>query len=308
MIVESIKEGFAHTNKNLQIVLIRIAMTVVNLFSLFIFLGVPLIAAVVYLGLDIAGARDLLPFLLENPFEFVSRYLGILVLTGASFICYLLFSSLLKLYVLSGCLGVLRNTAVNLQYTFSLSSFLNEANQNFFRLLRVLSLVVIVLGGMLFVFLIIAGAVTAAVQSLSGGGTTIDMFFRSFVVVSTVIFGMIIFLAAIVVSVYSLVASVVERGGAADSMKRTAGLLKDKPAAFLFCIAVLAAALVCNIAFFALKIPFSVLPLLGAAMSMVIVPLSVAVQSYIAIAVWASLTAYYIKATNYPVYAASYEI
>lgn len=308
MILECIKEGFALTNKNLQIVLIRIVAAVVNLFSLFIFLGVPVIAAFVYLGLDIAGAGDLLPPLIENPFEFVSRYLGLVILIAAAFICYLIFSSILNLYVLSGCLGVLRSAAVNLSYKFSLSSFLNEANQNFFRLLKVLSLVLIIIGTILFAFLIIAGAVTSAVQSLSGTGTTIDVFIRSFVVVSAVILGAMVLLAAIVYSVYSLVASVVEGGGAVYSMKRTAVLLKDKPGALLYCIVVLAAAVMCNTVFLALKFPLGMLPFLGTAIGIIVVPLGIAVQSYIAIAVWASLTAYYIKAVDYPAYAASYEI
>lgn len=302
MIFECIKEGFVLTNNNLQLVLVRVAAAIMNLFSFFIFLGIPVIAAIAYLGLDISGARDMFPSLLANPFDFVSRYLGLVILLSASFVFYLLFFSVVILYVLSGCVGVLSNAAVNVEYTFSISSFFREANQNFIRLMWVLSIVLIILSALLLVFLLIAGVVSAAVQALSGTGTTIEVFFSAFMLISAIIIGALVSFASIVFSVYSVVVSVVERTGAIDSIKKTAGFLMDKPEALLYCLLLFAGAVVLSLLSFALKIPFSMVPLIGPAMGIGVSLLSIVFKSYISIAVWASLIVYYVKATDHPVY------
>ena len=130
MIIESIKEGFALTNKNLQVTVIRVVSAIISFITLIFSLVIPLIAAMIYLGLDIASAQHMWPFLLQNPFAFVSRYLGVIMLFGFSLICYLSFVSMLFIYVLSGSVGVLRNAAVNLNFTFRLSTFFMEAGQN----------------------------------------------------------------------------------------------------------------------------------------------------------------------------------
>ena len=308
MIAECVKEGFGLVNKNLQLVLVRIIVTVINLIGFFIFLGIPVIAAIAYLGLDIAGAKDLWPFLLDNPLGFMSRYLGLLILIITAFLCYLMFSSTLILYALSGSLGVLRNASVNLQYKFSLPSFFQEAKRNFFPLLWVMSYVLLALTILLLAFMLIAGVVMAGVQMLSGSGTTIEMFLRSFIVISGVILGALAFIAFFVLSIFSVLACVTERAGAMNSIKRAAGFLKDRPLAFLYCILLFAGAVFINILFYGLKIPFSMLPLIGPVMNIFMTLAGVVFQSYILLALWASLVAYYIKVTEHPVYAAEYEI
>lgn len=308
MIIESIKEGFALTNKNLQVTVIRVVTAIISLITLIFSLAIPLIAAIFYLGLDIASAQDMWPFLLENPFAFVSRYLGVIMLLGFSLICYLSFVSILFIYVLGGSVGVLRNAAVNLNFKFSLSSFFREAGQNLGRLCRMLTLVGVVLIVLLIAFLIISAVATASVNFLSGSTTFIGMYFKSFLLVAVMIFGAMTFFASLVFSIYAVVICVIERAGAVDSIKKTLGFLKGKPMAFLYCILLFAGAAVLNVLLFTVKVPVSFVPLLGPLFSIILSIMSVLIQSYISIAVWASLVAYYIKVTNYPVYTAEYEI
>ncbi len=133
MMIECIKEGFHLANRNYQLVFLRIIVVIINFISLLFFLGLPIIVAVAYMGFDLSHAVDLLPDLMENPFDLLSKYLGLVFLIGISFIFYLTFVSTIILYSLGGTLGVLRNSAVNIQYRFSLSSFFKEANNIFSR-------------------------------------------------------------------------------------------------------------------------------------------------------------------------------
>lgn len=306
--LECIKEGFNLANKNLQLVFVRIVVTIINLVSFFISLGIPVLFAIIYMGLDLAHAKDLLPFLMENPVSFVSRYMGLLFLVGSSFILYLIFVSILFLYSLGGTLGVLRTSAVNIQYKFSLSSFFKEANLNFVRLFWIISLVS--LGAMvLFIAFTISGVIIAAIiQALAGGGGILELFFSSFIMVSVIILSIIFFVACLIFTGYSMVVSVMNGNGSMDCIKKTFDFLKQKPEAFLFYFILFAGSIIANGLFFVLKMPFNAVPVMGPVMNIALTLFSAIFQSYLALVVWSSLIIYYVKGTDYPVYSAAYEI
>jgi hypothetical protein len=308
MIIESIKEGFALTNKNLQVTVIRVVAAIISFITLIFSLAIPVIAAIFYLGLDISSAQDLWPFLQDNPFAFVSRYLGVIMFLVFSLMIYMVFISMLFIYVLGGSVGVLRNAAVNLSYKFSLSSFLGEAGQNFGRLCRMLSLAGLYLIVLLAASLFFSAVVTIVINFISGSTTFIGMYFKSFFLVAVIVLGSITFIAAFVFSVFAVVICVIERQGAADALKKTFDFLKDNPMSFVYCLLLFFGAAVLSVLLFTFKLPFSMVPFLGPPMGIVLSFMSVLIQSYISVAVWASLVAYYLKTTKYPVYTSEYEI
>jgi hypothetical protein len=304
MMIECIKEGFHLANRNYQLVFLRIIVVIINFLSLLFFLGLPIIAAVAYMGFDLSHAVDLLPDLMENPFNLLSKYLGLVFLIGISFIFYLTFVSTIILYSLGGTLGVLRNSAVNVQYRFSLSSFFKEANSIFSRLfwlVSILSLIFLVL----FIVIILSGGVAAGfMQGFSWAETTLEVFLGSFVFLSTIIFGIIILFSWLIFTVYSLLCLVIEGKGSADTIKNTFNHLKKTPQAFLFFIILFGGAIAINLVFFLIMIPLGMLPLVDIALYLV----SVVFQNYLAIVVWSALTVYYTKTANYPLNTTMYDI
>lgn len=307
MIIECIKEGINLTNRNLQLVFLRIAVTIINLAALFIILGVPVIIAITYLGFDWLHAKDLLPFFIDNPWEFVSRYLGLLFLIGMSFIIYIIFSSLLFLYVLGGTLGSLRNSAVNNRYRFSLSSFFREANGNFSRLFWLFTFMLFVIA-ILALMLVVSGGIMTVLVQASDFEETLQTFLNSFIAILFAIFGILLFLAGIVIGVYSVVAAVVERDGAVDSVRRASDFIKEHPQAILFYVILLMGFIIANIVFYGVRIPFDLIPFIGPLVNIVIYLVNAFFQGYIAVLVWSALVIYYIKNTGYPVYTSLYEI
>ena len=308
MIIESIREGFNLANKNLPLVLVRVAATIIYLVSFFIFLSIPVVIAVTYMGIDLARAGDMLPSFMGNPFEFISRYLGLVFLVGSAFLLYLTFASVLFLYVLGGTLGVLRNSAVNIQYRFSLSSFFSEAGRNFGPLFWLVSVILMAVTGILIVFVVSGGIIAAAVQTMTGGEGTLSVFFNSFVLVTSIIFSIILLLGCCIFSVYSVVVSVIDGKGAMESIKRTSDFLKKRPGALVFYFILLAGIIAINIIFLILRVPFSMVPVLAPLMQIVLTLFSSVLQSYLAVVLWSCLIAYYMRGTDYPVYSSAYEI
>ena len=294
MMIECIKEGFHLANRNYQLVFLRIIVVIINFISLLFVLGLPIIAAVAYMGFDLSHAVDLLPDLMENPFNLLSKYLGLVFLIGISFILYLMFVSTIILYSLGGTLGVLKNSAVNVQYRFSLASFFKEANNIFSRLFGWYQFYLLFLLHCLLPLLYPVELLAGFMQGFSWSETTLEVFLGSFVFLSTIIFGIIIFFSWLIFTVYSILCLVIEGKGSADTIKNTFNYLKKTPQAFLFFIILFAGAVAINLVFFIIMIPLGMLPLVDIVLYLV----NVVFQNYLAIVVWSALTVYYSKTAN----------
>jgi hypothetical protein len=305
--IEYLKEGFTLANRNLQLVFVRISASIINLIGLIVCLGLPAVLALTYLGFDIIHAKNLLPYFMERPYEFLSRYMALIIFLGVSVILYLLFVSIVIIYTLGGVLGVMRNFAVSAQHRFKLSSFFREANKNFPRLCWLLSIESLVFS-VLFLVLFVAGAAAAgSLRGFSGIGSLPAVFFHSFALMSIAVFGVIIFMICLLFMIISVIVSAVEEKGAADTLKKTVGFLKGNPGAFLFSGILLTAVIGVNAGFFAVRVSFNMFPLFIFG-NIVLSVINAVLQNYLVVIAWGSLVVYYVRVTNYPASSGSYEI
>jgi hypothetical protein len=304
MITECIKEGFHLANKNLQLVFISTVVSIINLISFFVILGLPVIAVLIYLGFDLAHARDMLPSILQNPSELITNFLGAIFLIVTSFVLYLAFTSFLSIYALGGTLGVLKDSAVNIQYEFSLASFFREAKTNLSRLLGLISLVLLGVIILFVVFMITGGMAAAIINAVIKSKSTLEMFFSSFALLTIVVFSIAIVFAGLVFGVYSVVVLVTDGRGVMESLGRTFNFLKHTPQALLFYLILIVGFIAANAFFYGIQIAVSVMPFF--------VPLVYIIntifQSYLAIVVWSFLIVYYVKSSDYHARHAAYEI
>jgi len=304
MITECIREGFKLANKNVQLVIISAIVSVINLISFFIILGLPVIAALLYLGFDLAHARDMLPSILRDPSELVTNYLGVIFLIVTSFVLYLAFTTVLSVYALGGTIGVLKDSAVNIHYNFTLASFFREAKNNLSRLLGLISLVMLGVIGMFVLFMITGGLVAGVINAVTKSKSMLEMFFSSFALLSIIVFTIGLFFAGLVFGVYSVVLLVTDGKGVMDSLGRTYQFLRQTPEALLFYFILIVGFVSANAIFYGIQIAVSVIPLFMP----VVYIINTVFQSYLAIAVWSFLIVYYLKKSNYHARHVAYEI
>lgn len=290
MIIECIKEGFNITNRNWQLILVRIITAVINIAALLIFLGLPLLVALMYLGIDIASAKDILPSLIDDPSQFFAKYLGLLFVFIAAALFFLTFASLLSLYTLSGTIGVLKTASLNASYRFSMSSFFNEANKHFSRLFWLLSLLLLGIILLLAAFLLFGVIGAAVVHSLALSQSTLLVFLSTFIILSGITFGSIILFAAFVFMIYCTIVSVVEEHGSSETIKRTFYFLKEMPSAFMLYFILLVGLISANAVLIPLNWMTVIFSLIGALL-----------QSYLIIIFWSALIVSYVKWRSNPV-------
>jgi hypothetical protein len=284
MIIECIKEGFNIAGRNWQLIIVRIVTAVINIAALLIFLGVPLLVAALYLGIDMAYAKEMLPSLLKDPAQIFPKYIGLLFVFLAAVIFFLTFVSLILIYTLGGTIGVLKISSLDPVYRFSLASFFGEANRHFARLFKLISLLLLGFTVLLAAFLLFGVIGAAVVHTLAISQSPLTVFFSTFIILSGVTFGSIILFAAFVFITYSAIISVTEEEVAIESVKRTFNFLKKMPWAFILFFILFAGLVAAN----AVLMPLSWLSTLFSLISAVL-------QSYLMIVFWSALIVSYLN-------------
>jgi hypothetical protein len=308
MIIECIKEGFSLTHRNWQLILLRAAVALINLFLLLLFMGIPLLIIFISVGIDMAQARDLLPELLSSPEEIIPQYLGTIVLLLVSFTVYLLVVSVITLYVFGGTIGILRKAALDVQFKFSMTTFFQEAKNLFFPLLWLFSFVILIVTAMLIIFGIMAGIAFAVVHLYGESGSTLSVFVVSFFTLLLIFFGIVGGLGSVIFTAYAVIALVVERKGTIDSLKNTWSFIKNKPISLLFYIILVVGITGINILLMIIGGTIRLMPIAGLFINIPYQLVYYAVQVYLGIVLWSSLLIFYTKGINYPVYKATYDI
>ncbi|MEW6600893.1 MAG: hypothetical protein AB1499_07975 [Nitrospirota bacterium] len=304
MIADCIKEGFTIANKNAQLVIISAVVSIINLVSFFVILGLPVIAALLYLGFDLAHAREMVPSILADPSGFVANYLGVIFLILTSFALYLSFTSVLYVYALGGTLGILKDSATNVYFKFSMASFFGEAKLYMSRLLGLISLVMLGVIVLFIIFMITGGIAAGVINAVTKSRGMLEMFFSSFALLSIIIFSILLVFAGLVFGVYSVVVLITDGKGVIESVGRTYNFLKQTPEALLFYLILIVGFVIANAFFYGIQVAVSVIPLF---MPLVYI-INTVFQSYLAIAVWSFLIVYYVKKTNHHAHHAGYEI
>lgn len=284
MMVESIREGFRLTHKNWQLILIHVVTAFINIITFFLFLGVPLFIVITYLGFDITHLDDIIPSFIDDPFKFITRYIGLVFFIITAAIIYLTFVSILYIYILGGTLGVFKDSITDTTYGFNLHSFFREAKGYFLNLFWLAFFLILIVGGLLVLIIIFGGITITALQGLDIRYPSMQRFFNYFISLFIIIFGLIILYCAIVFTLFSFVISVVEGKRVMETIRFTYTFLRDNPLAFLY--------------YFILMLGISLVNLIALILGVVpvIAPLlNICLQNYLSVVLWSALIAFYVR-------------
>ncbi len=298
MIIESIKQGFNLTNRNWQVILIEAVVAVISFAGFVFIIAVSAAATVAMLGDDIANIQDKLPELLENPVNFISKYIGLALIIFTLFSVYLTVMSVLILYVLGGKLGVLKNAACDVQHKFKLSSFFKEAKRMFFPLLWLFSIMLPVF--LVMAIVIIAGFGIFFIYAYNLPGSTFSIFITSFLSLLIIFLGIVGSFGSLMLTEYTAVALAVKKDKVFTALKKTLGFIRNKPLSIWLYIVVYASILAVSSVFAVLGELFALLPVLGI---IIIIPfhlISSAVQIYLGIVKWGVFIFYYVQNSGGP--------
>jgi len=304
---DSVKEGFTLVNRNWQLVLIRVAASLISFIGFFIIVGIPFAIAVVAVGVNLLAARP--DAFLEGLKDVLTRgYFGIALLLVTGLLVYVIFAASLWLYVLAGSFGLLAANLKEPQRTFSMKEFFSQGKRLFWPFTRFYSIIGLF---MFLVFVVLGLSVGGAVfliSVLKEWAPLLSIFVGA-------VLGAIIFITGVFVVVGIFALSVFGAGLmvlygprglkpaatpplAWESVKGGWNFLKANPRGFWGMSLLLFCYLFISLFLLILAYPFGLIPVIG---TLIVLPYQIivsAVQRYLGLVLAGTAFSYYFRVSS----------
>ncbi len=293
--IEAIKDGFGLVHRNWQLVLIQIGMVLVSSIGFFIVVGIPLAVAFIIFGIDLTGltnAKDILS-ILKEPFDLVSRYLGLFLLVIASFLLYIIMVAMLGIYVFGGSIGVIGRAIKDRYLKFSMRIFFDEAKRLFPRVLGFTAVIGIIVIAAAFVLGTLGGGVKSLVSFAQSQVSTLSLFLGTFFSLILIIILSIFILGILSVTLYGVASLFFKNTGSLKSLWEAMHYLAKHPSAFWLYTILWVGYVLISFFLILLSHSFIFIPLIGPILSFPYQLISYIFQTYLGLAVIATVLTYY---------------
>jgi hypothetical protein len=296
---EAIGAGFRLVHRNWQLVLIQLLMSVLGCVAFLVIIGVPLVLALIMLGMDIAqlaSFRDLLGTL-SDPGEIIDRYLGIVVMAALSLLIYALFAFSLWAYVAGGSAGVIKGSIKDPGAGFTLKGFFSEARGLFFPIAGYAALMGTVFVGIVFALGVMGGALASGLTALSGG-TALELFLKVFSALLFITAGVVVLSVLGSVALTGFVAVVLEGTGPLRAIAAASRHLNSHPGALGLYAVVFTGYIALDLLLALAGYPFTLIPLVGVFLSLPYRLVSYVIQGYFCLVMLSTVLAHYWALTS----------
>lgn len=292
---EVIRTGFHTINRRLQLVGVQAVLMIVNCFSFFVVVGIPLGIAFVIFGLDLTGLTQTKDFfsMFSSPTDFISKYLWLVLMVVTSILIYFLFVTTLGLYVFSGSAGIVGRSILEPAVPFSMKRFFSEARQFFFPLMWYTCLIGLIFLAIAFMLGLFGGGIAAIVSAAKSQDSTLALFLGIFFSLVLAVAAISLLLIILAVTVYGIAVLFFKREGSWKAFKDACAFLWRRQNAFwLYALLFLGYIVV---SFFAMLIsyPFHLIPIIGTIVSFPLQLISYMIQGYLGLVVLAVVFTYY---------------
>lgn len=290
----AIGAGFRLVHRNWQLVLIQLLVSVLGCIAFIIVIGVPIVLALVMLGIDLAGLASFGDLLgaLGSPREIIDRYLGIVLVAAFGLLVYSLFAFALWTFVTGGSAGVIKGSIKDPEASFTWRAFLHEGRALFFPIAGYVSVMGTVLVAIFFALGVMGGSLASGLTAL-GGGTALEFFFKVFSALLFITAGAAILAVLGAVALTGFVAIVLEGAGPFKAVTAAARHLDRHPGALGLYAVVLAGYIAIDFLLALIGYPFTLVPVVGVFLALPYRLVSYAVQGYLCLAMLATVLAHY---------------
>lgn len=298
--IEAIKDGFKLVHRVWQLVLVQLSMVFISGIGFFVFVGVPLVVALILFSIDLTGIIDKDIFhLLKEPTEIISRYFWIALFVILGLLIYSLAVITLSIYVFGGSVGVIGKALENKNLRFSMHVFFSEAKRLFLPMLGFTTLVGILLIAVAFVFGIFGGGVIALVSFIKSQDSTLALFLSLFFSLILILFLLTLFLGILSITIYGTAILAIKGISPLKSLKAAFQYIMKQPQAFWLYLLLLGGYILISFILVLVGYPFKLIPVIGAIIYLPYQLISYVFQTYIALAIIATIFIYYYSTEIY---------
>ncbi|MCE5194056.1 MAG: hypothetical protein LLF28_01150 [Nitrospiraceae bacterium] len=297
---DAIKKGFNLITNNWQLVFVQIVMMIIIFIGLLVFIGIPLLIALLVFGIDLTELMRLKDFFLTmtSPSKIISKYIGLIIVLAASFVFYLLAITCIWLYALAGTAGILGRAIKDESAKFSLSVFFSEGKRLFFPLLWYSGIIGLVFTAITLFYGIVIGLMIAVINMMKQQGAALSIFlgiFLSLILLTTGIFVLVCTLAA---TTYGIAEMVFRNTRPLKALKETAKYLYNKPSALWLYFIGFGGYIAASFIIILIGAPFNLIPIIGTIISLPYQLASSIAQTYLWLVLIGAAFIYYFNSTK----------
>lgn len=294
-ITDAIKSGFDIINKQWQLVAVQVVMWMVNVLFLLLLVGIPLIIALILLGIDLTAlaAGNNISGLFQHPAELFKKYLGLVLVVITAIFVYVVLATTLWIYIYGGTAGIIGKTLLEPSLRFSMRAFFSEAKKLFFPLMWYFGIVGLVFIVIAFIIGLFGGGTAILVAMAKARDSTLALFLGVFFSLVVIIASMGMLITALAVTKYGVASLYFKNQGAVKSFGDGITFLWNKQKAFWLYLLLLAGYLLASILMAFIFYPFRMIPVIGTILSLPLQIMSSIVQGYLGLVFMAALFAYF---------------
>lgn len=292
---EAFRNGFDLMKRNWQLVAIKLAAVVVNIFLLLFLVVLPLIIAVVMMGIDSSFLAELENIHFSSLLDHVARYFLLIMVGLIFFTVYLSVVTVIAIFLFGASSGIIALSVREPASRFSSRLFFSEGKRlfgPFFRYITVYSLLLI---PVIIVMVVVIVAGFAIVHALSGSYETLAVGIGIFLALSITAIFLFIGTASLAVFFYGSAHVVFKGEKSLASIRESVAYLYKNPSAYwLYCLL-----LICSIGLTAVLvivgIPLNLIPFFGPLIAIPYQVLSSIVQTFFGYFITAAVFLYFFR-------------
>ncbi len=286
---EAITEGLRVVNRNWQLVLVRIALSVLSCLGFFFIVLIPLVIALLIIGVS----PVLLSRIESSPDILLTQYSGIVIVAALLMLLYVLLVTTAGVYVFAAAAGTLARTVKEESRKFSMKVFFEEGGRLFLPALGYLTILgLIALGAVLF-YMVTAAAVATAVTYAKAHSLTLSVFLSAFFSLVGIISGLLVLTGLFAMGAYGMAAIALTGSRPVATVTGTARYLLKNPSAFFLYLTLALFYAVLSTILVLTGLPLKTLPLVGVILSLPYQILVTALQGYAGFFILAVILVYY---------------
>jgi hypothetical protein len=297
--IDAIKEGFRLIHRNWQLIILQFLVSVLCFLGFLVIVGIPLVAAFVITGIDLAsigGLEDILDRA-EDPLALINNFLGIIAVAAVSLIVYLLLAISIFIFALGGSAGIIALSLKDPGQRYRTGLFFSEGKRWFMSLMGLTALIGLIYIGA-FILIAAGGGLTAlSWEALGAGGGWLGIFLRVLITLSLSAALVIITFGSVVVTVGGIVVMVTEGTGATKALRGTFRYIDRRPGIVWLLFVLLLGFITVQVLYALTGYPLQLIPVVGMFVALPYQLLAYVLQGYLGLVILASAFAHYSLAT-----------
>jgi len=286
---EAIKEGFSALNRNWQLVLVQLVVSIISCMGFIFIVALPIVIALLIIGFNPLTIVSLS----HSPQAILSQNLGLLILVGGLLILYILCISTLGLYLYGAAAGMISRGIMDDSERFSMNAFFAEGKRLFFPVIGYTALTGLIAIGMLLLFGISALGAFTLISYAKSLSLTLSIFIGVFFSITGIIIGALSLFGILSVTVYGTGSLAMKGTTVTEALKDAFRYLSDRPQAFWFYVLLSLAYFIFSILLSLIGLPLRAIPFVGLILGLPYQILVYALQGYAGLMLISIVFSYY---------------